>query len=45
MKTIAGLIAAVINAKGDDAVVEDARETVGSLCESFPLYPELERVM
>ncbi len=38
MKTIGGLIARVLDAKGDDATVGAVREKVLALCRSFPIY-------
>jgi glycine hydroxymethyltransferase len=38
MKTIAQLIARVLDAKGDAAVVEEVKKGVKELCDRFPIY-------
>jgi glycine hydroxymethyltransferase len=38
MKTIGGLITRVLDAKGEEAVVDDVRRKVLDLCRSFPIY-------
>jgi glycine hydroxymethyltransferase len=38
MKTIARLIARVLDAKGDDAVVTEVKREVKELCDRFPIY-------
>jgi glycine hydroxymethyltransferase len=38
MKTIAGLIAEVLDAKGSPEVVQSVRERVLGLCREFPIY-------
>lgn len=41
MREIAGMIAKVLDSKGDAAVLEMVRKQVRELCERFPLYPSL----
>ena len=38
MKTIAALIARVLDAKGDNGVVADVKKNVKDLCDRFPIY-------
>ena len=38
MKTIAALLAQVLDAKGDAAVVEEVKKGVKELCDRFPIY-------
>ncbi len=38
MKTIAGLIAHVLEAKGDAATTEAVKKDVKELCDRFPIY-------
>jgi glycine hydroxymethyltransferase len=38
MKTIAGLIARVLDARGEAAAIADAKQGVRELCERFPIY-------
>jgi glycine hydroxymethyltransferase len=38
MKTIGGLIAEVLDAKGDPAVVQRVRGAVSRMCREFPIY-------
>ncbi|MBW2638149.1 MAG: serine hydroxymethyltransferase [Deltaproteobacteria bacterium] len=40
MRTIAGLIASIINDMDNEAVIADVRDEVKRLCERFPLYSE-----
>jgi len=42
MKVIADLIADVLEAPEDEAVLERSREKVAALCRAFPLYPDLD---
>ncbi len=43
MKQIAGMISKVIKNLNDDNVIADVRNDVHTLCERFPLYPELRK--
>ena len=38
MKTIATLIARVLDSKGDAGVIEQAKRDVVALCERYPIY-------
>jgi glycine hydroxymethyltransferase len=38
MKTIANLIARVLDAKGEPAVIEEVKRGVKELCDRFPIY-------
>jgi glycine hydroxymethyltransferase len=38
MKTIAGLMARVLDAKGDEGVIGEVKRDVKQLCERFPIY-------
>jgi glycine hydroxymethyltransferase len=38
MATVAGLIARVLDAKGDPGVIEAVRGDVRELCSRFPIY-------
>ncbi|HET7433516.1 MAG TPA: serine hydroxymethyltransferase [Thermoanaerobaculia bacterium] len=38
MKTLAGLLARVLDAKGDSAVIEEVKGGVKELCDRFPIY-------
>ncbi len=38
MSTIAGLIARVLDARGDAAVVAEVKKDVKELCDRFPIY-------
>jgi glycine hydroxymethyltransferase len=38
MKTIADLIARVLDSKGDDAVIQQIKQEVKGLCDRFPIY-------
>lgn len=38
MKTLAGLIARVLDSKGDEAVITDVKVGVKELCDRFPIY-------
>jgi len=42
MKDIGMMISEIILSKGDDSVIQKAREKISELCRQFPLYPELE---
>ena len=42
MRTIAGLMADVLSAPGDEAVTARVRNATRELCRVFPLYPELK---
>ena len=41
MRSIAKLIAKVIDNIKDEKVIEDVRKEVIELCQQFPLYPEM----
>jgi len=45
MRSIARLIAKVIDNIKDEKVIEDVRKEVIELCQQFPLYPELREVL
>lgn len=45
MRSIARLIAKVIDNIRDEKVIEDVRREVIELCQQFPLYPELREVL
>ncbi len=45
MRSIARLIAKVIDNIKDEKVIEDVRKEVIELCQQFPLYPELKEVL
>jgi glycine hydroxymethyltransferase len=38
MKTVANLIARVLDSKGDDAVIQEVKRDVKALCDRFPIY-------
>ena len=38
MKTVANLIARVLDSKGDDAVIQEVKRDVKQLCDRFPIY-------
>jgi glycine hydroxymethyltransferase len=38
MKTVANLIARVLDSKGDDAVIQEVKRDVKELCDRFPIY-------
>jgi len=38
MKTIASLIARVLDAKGDENVIKEVKKNVKDLCDQFPIY-------
>jgi glycine hydroxymethyltransferase len=38
MKTIANLIARVLDSRGDDKVISDVKKNVKDLCDQFPIY-------
>jgi glycine hydroxymethyltransferase len=38
MRTIANLIARVLDSKGDDAVIQQVKQEVKQLCDRFPIY-------
>jgi glycine hydroxymethyltransferase len=44
MVKIGEVIAAVLKSKGDQAVLEKAKETTGTICNSFPLFQQLVTV-
>jgi glycine hydroxymethyltransferase len=41
VRNIAGMIARILNAKGDTDVIEEVRREVGELTSKFPIYQEL----
>ena len=43
MDAIAGFIARVLAAPGDESVAAGVKADVEALCHKFPLYPELAR--
>jgi glycine hydroxymethyltransferase len=43
MRTIAALMARVLESAGDDAVIRAVRAQTRELCDAFPLYPELRQ--
>ncbi|HET6348554.1 MAG TPA: serine hydroxymethyltransferase [Candidatus Krumholzibacteria bacterium] len=43
MRTIAGLMARVLNNISDEAAIAAVRAQTRALCDAFPLYPELRR--
>lgn len=45
MRSIAKLIAKVIDNIKDEKVIEDVRKEVIELCQQFPLYPEMKEVL
>ena len=45
MRSIAKLIAKVIDNIKDEKVIEDVRNEVIELCQQFPLYPEMKEVL
>jgi glycine/serine hydroxymethyltransferase len=38
MKTLAQLIARVLDSKGDETVIADVKKGVKELCDRFPIY-------
>lgn len=44
MVKIGEVIAAVLKSKGDEAVLEKAKETTGTICNAFPLFQQLVTV-
>ena len=40
VRNIAGMIARILNAKGNPDVIEEVRREVGELTAKFPIYPE-----